>query len=81
MNTTETRSLHDAVLAEIGPLTGAEDYDIPAIVSELRRLGVTAEHMRLLTADVDGQLAIAAENLNVLFWQIATDHERFAPAS
>lgn len=76
-----TRTLHDAILDEIGPLTGAEDYDIPAIVSELQRLGVTAKHMELLTADVDGQLAIAAENLNVLVWQIATEHERLAPAS
>ncbi|MBE5513721.1 Uncharacterised protein [Mycobacteroides abscessus subsp. abscessus] len=81
MNTTETCTLRDAVLAEIGPLTGAEDYDIDAIVSELQRLGVTAKHMELLTADVDGQLAIAAENLNVLVWQIATEHERLAPAS
>lgn len=81
MNTTETRTLHDAILDEIGPLTGEEDYDITAIESELRRLGVTAEQMRLLTADVDGQLAIAAENLNVLVWQIATEHERLAPAS
>lgn len=81
MNTTDTCALHDAVLAEIGPLTGPEDYDIPAIVGELQRLGVTAKHMELLTADVDGQLAIAAENLNVLVWQIATEHERLAPAS
>lgn len=78
---TESTTLYDAVLAEIGPLTGAEDYDIDAIVSELRRLGVTAEQMRLLTAEVDGQLAIDAENLNVLFWQIATENERLAPVA
>lgn len=74
-------TLYGAVLAEIGPLTAEEDYNVAAIESELRRLGVTAEQLRLLDADVDGQLAIDAENLNVLFWQIATEHERLAPAT
>ncbi|RIS02763.1 hypothetical protein D2E70_16295 [Mycobacteroides abscessus] len=81
MIVTETRTLRDTVLAEIGPLTGVEDYDIDAIVSELQRLGVTAEQMRLLDADVDGQLAIDAENLNQLFWLITAEHECLAPAS
>lgn len=78
---TETRTLYDAVLAEIGPLTGAEDYDISAIVSELNRLGVTGEQMRLLTVDVDGQRAIDAENLNQLLWAVAVEHERLVPAT
>ncbi|WP_018600962.1 hypothetical protein [Mycobacterium sp. 155] len=81
MNTTEPLTLRGAILAEIGPLTGAEDYDIDAIEAELRRLGVTAEQLRLLDADVDGQLAIDAENLNVLLWLIAVEHERLAPVA
>lgn len=81
MNTPGTRTLRDAVIAEIGPLTAEEDYDIDAIESELRRLGVTAEQMRLLTVDVDGQRAIDAENLNQLLWAVAVEHERLAPVT
>lgn len=73
MTSTEPLILHDAVLAEMG--TAATKYDVDAVTAKLHRLGVTAEQMRLLTADVDGQLAIDAENLNVLFWQIAGENE------
>ncbi|MDO3110451.1 hypothetical protein [Mycobacteroides abscessus] len=75
MTKIENRTLRDAVLAEIGQIADAGDYDVAAIEAELDRLGVTAEQMRLLTADVDGQLAIDAENLNGLFWGIAEENE------
>lgn len=75
MTENATLTLRDAVLAEIGQIADAGDYDVDAVTAKLHRLGVTAEQMRLLTADVDGQLAIDAENLNGLFWVVAEEHE------